>query len=311
MKHSSRRTSGALAALLVLASIALAACASSGSANNGSSPSAPPCPIKPINIVVTTNVWASVVDQLVGTCADVTTVITNNTADPHDFEPTAETSATFADAQLVVMNGLGYDSWANKIIGSLGDSAPPVLNVGTAVGLAPGDNPHIWYSPDYVTKAAAAVTAEVKRVDAPASSYFDDQAATFAKALKPYFDKVESIKQKYSGTKIAATETVFNYMAAATGLIITTPPGFTAAVATDSEPTTRDVALFREQLSTGVDKVLIYNSQTEGALPSQMRDVAQANNVPVVPITESLNPPDSTFQAWQIAQLDALTTALG
>ena len=254
--------------------------------------------------------WASVVDQLVGTCADVTTVITNNTADPHDFEPTAETSATFADAQLVVMNGLGYDSWANKIIGSLGILRPRYSMWDCR-----------WFGarrqPAHLVLAGLRHQGRCGRhgggqaCRCPASSYFDDQAATFAKALKPYFDKVESIKQKYSGTKIAATETVFNYMAAATGLIITTPPGFTAAVATDSEPTTRDVALFREQLSTGVDKVLIYNSQTEGALPSQMRDVAQANNVPVVPITESLNPPDSTFQAWQIAQLDALTTALG
>ena len=308
-RSSARPLYGFLLALTAAAALVLSGCSSTPAANPASA-SAAACPTTPTNIVVTTNVWASVVDQLVGACANVSTVITNSAADPHDFEPTAETSSLFSSSQLVVMNGLGYDEWANKIVSSLGADAPPVLNLGDAVGLKLGANPHIWYSPDYVQKASVAISAEVKEIDPKSSDYFDTQAASFATALKPYLDKIASIKAAYSGTNIGATETVFNYMAAATGLVITTPPGFIAAIATDSEPSTRDVATFREQLSDGTDKVLIFNSQTKGGLPNQMRDVAQSNNVPVVTITESLNPADSTFQAWQIAQLDALAQAL-
>lgn len=263
-----------------------------------------------MKVVVTTNVWGSVVDQLVGTCANVSTVITNSAADPHDFEPTAATSASFADAQLVVMNGLGYDEWANKIVKSLGASAPPVLNLGQALGLKTGVNPHIWYSPTYVTDSAKNITARMKEVNSGAAAYFDTQASTFATALQPYLDKVAAIKSQFGGTKIGATETVFDYMAQATGLVITTPPGFIKAIATESEPSAKDVGTFREQLSNGTDKVLIYNSQTQGGLTTQMRATAEANNVPVVDVTESLNPPDATFQAWQLAQLNSLATAL-
>ncbi len=118
------------------------------------------------------------------------------------------------------------------------------------------------------------------------------------------------INSQFKGTKIGATETIFEYMAQATGLVITTPPGFIKAIATESEPSAKDVGTFREQLSNGTDEVLIYNSQTEGGLTSQMRTVAEANNVPVVDVTESLNPSDATFQAWQLAQLELLSSAL-
>ncbi len=297
-------------AITTAAALLLAACGTSSGPQSSNASSAPACPTTPVNVVVTTNVWGSIVDQLVGTCANVSTVITNSAADPHDFEPTAQTSAAFAGAQLVVMNGLGYDEWAIKIVKSLGSSAPPVLNLGQALGLQTGVNPHIWYSPDYVTQSGKNVTAQMKVIDAGASDYFDGQAATFTDALAPYQQKVAGINSQFKGTKIGATETIFEYMAQATGLVITTPPGFIKAIATESEPSAKDVGTFREQLSNGTDEVLIYNRQTEGGLTSQMRTVAQANNVPVVDVTESLNPPDATFQAWQLAQLELLSSAL-
>lgn len=295
---------------LAVSAMLLAACGSSGESQTATSSAAPACPTTPVNVVVTTNVWGSVVDQLVGTCANVSTVITNSAADPHDFEPTAQTAASFADAQLVVVNGLGYDEWANKIVKSLGNSAPPVLNLGQELGLSTGVNPHIWYSPDYVTRSATNITDQMKTTSPAAAAYFDGQAVTFASALQPYLAKVSSIKEQFKGTKIGATETVFDYMAQATGLVITTPPGFIKAIATESEPSAKDVGIFREQLANGTDQVLIYNSQTEGGLTTQMRSVAEANNVPVVDVTESLNPSTATFQAWQLAQLDSLNAAL-
>ncbi len=310
--HARRALRSTFASLLALVTALLvAACGSGGPNSTGSVTPAPACPTAPVRVVVTTNVWGSVVDQLVGSCANVSTIITNSTADPHDFEPTAETSASFAGAQLVVMNGLGYDEWATKIVKSLGSAAPPVLNLGDALGLKVGVNPHIWYSPDYVAKSAQAITGQIKGVSSAPADYFDTQAATFAAALKPYLAKIAAIKSQFAGTKIGATETIFDYMAAATGLVITTPAGFVAAVANGSEPPAADVAEFRNQLSNGTDKVLIFNGQTEGGLPNQMRETAQAKSVPIVDVTESLNPPDATFQAWQIAQLDALSSALG
>lgn len=299
----------ALAAVSVL-TLTVGGCGSSGSGAAGPS-AASSCPVEPLKVVVTTNVWGSVVDQLAGACALVTTVIDNPTADPHEFEPTAQTSRTFAAADIAVVNGLGYDTWADKIVTSLGGDAPTVVNLGRVVGLQPGDNPHIWYSPDYVQQSAGAVTDEFKRQLAAAGSAFDDTARAFEASLAPYRDLVQRIRSSYGGTSVGATESVFSYMAAATGLVITTPPGLLAAVAEHSDPAAKDVKVALTQLTDGTDRVLIYNVQVEGSLPERMREAAQSRKVPVVDITETLVPAKATFQEWQVRQLESLVGALG
>lgn len=306
---SFRRRTAAIGATLLGAVLALTACSSTSS--EGTPGASGNCPTTPIKVVVTTNVWGSVVDQLAGACADVTTIITSPSADPHDFEPTSQTSAAFAAADLVVINGLGYDAWANKILASLGSSAPQTVDLGQVVGLKVGDNPHIWYSPTYVQQSAAAITSTFKQKSSTAASYFDSEATSFASAIKPYLDEVTAIKAKYAGTAIGSTESIFVYMAQATGLNLTTPPGFMTAIANDSDPSAQDVQTFTQQLSNGTDKVLVYNTQTDGGLPDQMKATAQKHNVPIVNVTETLTPEGATFQAWQLAQLQSLMTALG
>lgn len=303
------RTAALSLTTALVGALALTACSTTETSTPASSSAS--CSATPLKVAVTTNVWASIVDQLSGPCAEISTIITSPTADPHDFEPTSATSATFAQSQLVVVNGLGYDAWATKIVDSLGNSAPATLNLGQAVGLKVGDNPHIWYSPQYVQEAAAAITKQLQSSLPAASAQFTELAGTFATNLKPYLDQVANIKAKYAGTKIGSTESVFVYMAEATGLNITTPPGFMTAIATDSDPSTQDVATFRQQITSKTDKVLVYNTQTEGGLPTQMRDLAQTNGVPIVNITETLVPEGATFQAWQQAQLTELWNALG
>ncbi|MEI6622354.1 MAG: zinc ABC transporter substrate-binding protein [Actinomycetes bacterium] len=300
----------AVVAAAVLGVAGLTGCATSASVTNSVS-SAQPCPVGPLSVVATTNVWASVVDQLSGQCANIRTIVSSPSANPHDFAVTAATSAAFADAELVVQNGLGYDAWADKIEASLGQACPPVLDLGQTVGLTPGDNPHIWYSPTYVQQAATAITKALQDALPAAADYFAAQARSFAAALTPYLDEVATIRAKYSGTVIGATETLFVYMAAATGLKLSTPIGFMLAQANDTDPGAADVATFRTQLSDGTDKVLIYNAQTEGGLPDAMMATARQNNVPVVDVTETLTPAGATFQAWQLAQLQTLYTALG
>ncbi len=297
---------------LAVASIVIAAAMTAACSSQSSNPSvsATACPVTPLNVTVTTNVWGSVVDQLAGPCAQVTTLLTSQTADPHDFEPSAATSATVAASQVLVMNGLGYDAWATKIVDSLGSQQPTVLDLGTTVGLTIGANPHIWYSPEYVAQSAAAVTALLKQKLPSAAAQFDGAADAFNNALGPYRDQINAIKSRFSGTNIGATESVFDYLAQATGLVITTPDAFRLATAKGTDPTAQSIATFRTQLINGTDKVLIFNTQTAGELPEQLRQVANQANVPIVNVTETLTPQNATFQDWQSRQLQALWSAL-
>ena len=80
------------------------------------------CPTDPVKVVVTVDQWADIVRQLGGNCAEVTTIIQGADVDPHEYEPTPADNAKFLDADLVVMNGLGYDEWANKMVDTLSPS---------------------------------------------------------------------------------------------------------------------------------------------------------------------------------------------
>src|SRR6476660_7597358 len=127
--------------------VALSACSTSGSGGSAGR----------IRIAVAENFWGSIVEQLAGSDAHVTSVIANPDADPHDYEPTAEDARTIASAQYVIVNGIGYDPWAQKLLDANPVQGRKVLNVGELLGLAAGANPHQWYSPAAVRRFIARV----------------------------------------------------------------------------------------------------------------------------------------------------------
>jgi zinc/manganese transport system substrate-binding protein len=283
-----------------------------GSGATGSSPArvaAPSCPVARTPVVVSVDQWGDIVDELAGDCGAVTTIISGSSADPHDYEPTTGDTAKFATAQLVVVNGLDYDPWATKAVAAL-STRPAVVDSGEVVGLREGDNPHIWYGPAYVEQVAAAVTRELGSVSPAAATYFADRAAAWKLAMQPYRDAITKVHGVADGKSYGATETVFDYMASAVGLQDRTPAGYRGAAANGSDPAPGDVNAFQQDLRARAMQVFIYNTQTVGAVPEQIRDTAQGAGVPVVNVTESVPPGVTSFQQWQVAQLDALYRAL-
>jgi len=100
-------------------------------------------------------------------------------------------------------------------------------------------------------------------------------------------------------------------MAAAVGLTDRTPPGYQVASSNETDPSPADFDAFLTLLENrGVD-VLIYNVQTEGSVPQQLRAAAESAGVPVVEVTETVAPGADSFEAWQVDQLTALAKALG
>lgn len=61
------------------------------------------------NVVASVNQWGSLAQQLGGSCAAVTSLINSTSADPHDYEPTPADLAKLSRADIVVLNGAGYD----------------------------------------------------------------------------------------------------------------------------------------------------------------------------------------------------------
>jgi zinc/manganese transport system substrate-binding protein len=273
-------------------------------------PAPEPCPVAPIPVVVSVDQWGDVVEQLGGSCTEVTTIIQGSSADPHDYEPTAADTAKFADAKLVVVNGADYDHWAEDAAKALSPQ-PAIVNGAEVVGVEEGDNPHIWYGPDYVTQISQAITTELSTIEPAAAAYFANRAADWNTALEPYFAEIAALKASSAGKPFGSTESVFDYMAAAIGLENLTPQGWQNAAANESDPAPGDVAEFQQALRDEKMIVLIFNTQTEGAIPEQVKGVATEARVPVVEVTETVPPGIDSFVDWQVAQLQALSRALG
>jgi zinc/manganese transport system substrate-binding protein len=263
-----------------------------------------------IKVVAGQNFWGSVAAQLGGSKASVQSVVSDPNADPHEYETNTNDARAFADAGFVILNGAGYDSWATKLLASNPSSHRIVLTAADLLGKKAGDNPHFWYNPDYVTRMADQVTADYKSLDSADSAYFDQRRAAFASALQPYMQRVADIKAKFTGVPVASTESIFVYMAAALGLNLISPVEFMNAVAEGNDPPASAVIEFQNQITGKQAKVLVYNVQTATAVTTNMKQLASHAGVPLVGVSETLQPESATFQDWQVAQLTALQNAL-
>ena len=111
-----------------------------------------------LHIVAAENFWGSLASQIGGSHVQVLSVVSDPNADPHEYETNASDARAVAGADYVIENGAGYDSWMDKLVSAgLGSNADrKVLNVATLIGKKNGDNPHLWYNPDYVNAAGTA-----------------------------------------------------------------------------------------------------------------------------------------------------------
>jgi zinc/manganese transport system substrate-binding protein len=263
-----------------------------------------------IDVVAGENFWGSIASQLGGSRVSVHSVVSDPNADPHEYETSTEDARAFAEADLVILNGAGYDDWGQKLLDANSSSHRQVLNIAQLLGRKPGENPHFWYNPVYVLSVADKITAEYGSIDPGGASFFDQQRSAFATSLKPYSDRIADIRSRFAGTPIGSTESIFVYMASALGLDLISPPEFMDAVAEGTDPPASALATFHDQVAGRKIKVLVYNVQASSALTTSLKQLAQQQGIPSVGVTETLQPVGAGFQDWQNMQLAALEAAL-
>jgi zinc/manganese transport system substrate-binding protein len=264
-----------------------------------------------LNVVAAENFWGSIASQLGGTKVRLESVITSPATDPHDYEPTAADARTLAGAQMVIENGIGYDPWAEKLIAANPVSGRIVLNVGDLVGIKLGGNPHRWYSPRDVQLVIDAIVRNYDKLEPKNAGYFAQQKAQFeTKGLAQYERLLATIKRKYHGVPVGASESIFAPLAQALGLNLLTPPAFLRAISEGTDPTAADKTTIDRQIADRQIKVWVFNSQNSTPDVKRITDAARKRRIPVTTITETLVPASASFQDWQSRQLRALAAAL-
>lgn len=298
---SQRGGIGALLALVVCAA-ALAGCGGAGSTAAGGGK---------LNVVAAEDFWGSIAEQVGGDRVAVTDVITNPAADPHDYEPTADDGRALAGAQVSIVNGIGYDEWASKLLAASSDDSRVEVSVGDVLGLKSGDNPHQWYSPTSVEKVTAAIVKAFEEADPGHDSYYEAQAKKFdTQGLARYHQLIARIKSGFAGTKVGASESIFEPLAPELGLDLITPAGFMDGIAEGTEPSPSEKATADHQLADGAVSLWVYNSQNATPDVKRLNEAAAGNGIPIATVTETLTPEGASFEDWMVRELEGIQEAL-
>ncbi|GEL17428.1 metal ABC transporter solute-binding protein, Zn/Mn family [Pseudonocardia asaccharolytica] len=309
---------GTVAAGLAALALVLTACGGAGDAGVTAASEGT------VRVVASTNVYGSIVRAVGGDQVTVTSIINNPSADPHSHEATPAEAASVAQAQLVVLNGGGYDDFMAKLVESAGGDRP-VINAVEESGLEPATadghdhadahdhgefNEHVWYSLPAVGKVASRIATELGTVDSAHAAEFTANADTFNAQVAGLLDRTKAIGTAHPGVRVAVTEPLPGWLLHDAGLTDVTPEEFAHAVETDTDPPAAVVQQTLALFTTDPVRALLLNAQTQTPTTDQVRQAATTANVPVVEMTETLPEGVTDYVGWMGGQIDALTHAV-
>jgi zinc/manganese transport system substrate-binding protein len=282
---------------LLFAGAALALCALSA-----------PALADPVKIVAAENFYGDVATQVGGANVAVTSILSNPDDDPHLFEASASTAKDLADAKIVIINGVDYDPWMEKLLAANKAPGRREILVATLARKKAGDNPHLWYNPATVKAVGNALSVDLGVVDPAHRADYQKAGAAFAASLEPLEAKIAEMHKKYAGQPVTASEPVFGYMAELIGLKVHNEK-FALAVMNNTEPSASQVAGFEDDLKGHKVKVMLYNAQASEPAVQRLVQMAKDEKIPVVGVSET-EPAGANYQQWMNSQLDALDKAL-
>ncbi len=320
--------------ILALSSAAAAALALTGCASGGDDVTS-----DRLQIVASTNVYASIASAIAGDSADVTAIIDDIALDPHEYEATSRDALALDRADLVIMNGGGYDEFMSTLLGSQ-KSAPLVIDAvdvadhdaGEDADADAGDdaddhaehdsghdhdhghdhgevNEHVWYDLHAMSDLAEEIAEALTELDPEQATAYRANAEAFVRDLDAVDERAHAIADTHEGIQVAATEPVPHYLLELAGLTDATPDEFTRAIESGVDAPVLVVQEVRDLVSGGTVAFLAYNDQTVSPQTQDVLAAAEAAGLPVVSFSELL-PEGLDYISWMSANVDAIEEAL-
>ncbi|MBP3034758.1 zinc ABC transporter substrate-binding protein [Arthrobacter sp. zg-ZUI100] len=286
-----------------------------------------------IDVVASTNVYGNIMATVGGDNVSVQAVIDRPSQDPHSYEATARDKLAVSDADLVVLNGGGYDVFMEQLVQESGIDPADVLNAVEISGLeTEGDaeahgeethddesgshdhgghshgsfNEHVWYSPEAMGLLAEAAAQRLAALDPDNAPAYRENAAAFNGGIEELSAELVQDKEAAGGRDVAATEPVPEYLFEAAGLHNATPAAFASAVEAGSDVPPAVLNEMQDLLRSGTIAFLAYNTQTSTAQTEAVRATAEEAGVPVLDFAETL-PEGQDYLSWMgsnVASID-------
>lgn len=261
---------------------------------------------KPIQVVTGMNFYGEVAQQVAGNHGKVTSFINNPSVDPHDYQPGTKQAQELGRANIIIENGVGYDSWMNKLIKSSGNSKARVVNVSHLVGKKNGDNEHIWYQPATVKKLATDLATQFGKIDPQHKADYQKNAHRYLASLKPLDREIAKVRRQVNpaNNQVAVSEPVFDYALSNLGYQVM-DKHFEKAIEDGSDPSPKDINEIQQAIKNHQIAFFVNNSQASDSVVKNLVKLAHQNNVPVLNVTET-KPKGKTYTQWMTDQYRAL-----
>ena len=254
-----------------------------------------------INIVTSTNIYADIASQIVGKYGKTTALIANGNTDPHDFEPTTASAKVVAQADIVVANGMGYDSWMGNLAAS---NDKKEVKVGEdLMGLSSSANPHIWYNLTMPKKYVAYLVKKLSKLDKKHASYYQANAKAYLKQIA----KIEKVADQTDGKKskpVFVSEPVFDYALERTGFTIG-DKNFEEATEKETDPSAAMIAKMNKAIEKKQIAFFVNNTQSSSDTVKTFIKKAKAKNIPIIEVRETM-PNKVSYAKWMLSNYQKL-----
>jgi zinc/manganese transport system substrate-binding protein len=257
------------------------------------------------------NEYADVISQVGGKYVQASAIMSNPNTDPHEFEASPAVAREVSAAQLVVQNGIGYDTFMSTIESAAPSGDRKVIDVQQLLKLPDSTpNPHLWYKPGTMPEVADAIAADLSAIQPAHAAYFKAHAKAFTASLASWYSAIAAFKKAYPGTPVATTEPVADYMLEAVGADNLTPWTFQADVMNGVDPSPQVLASEKALFTTHRVKVFLYNQQVTDPLTESLITLADQNHIPVVGVYETMPVPGYDYQTWMLTEVQDLKKAV-
>jgi zinc/manganese transport system substrate-binding protein len=148
------------------------------------SAAATPRTAAPLSVVASFSILADIVRNVGGARIKVASLVGPG-SDPHMFEPAAGAVRVAASAALIVVNGLGFEGWIDRLFAAAGRGDAPVVASGGVEVLRAGGapDPHAWQTAANGQVYARNIAAALGRVDPTGRAVYAANAERYTARL--------------------------------------------------------------------------------------------------------------------------------
>jgi zinc/manganese transport system substrate-binding protein len=319
-------------ALATATVLLLAGCAATDPNTNGNE-----IPFTGLSIVSSTNVWGDVASSIGGDLVQVVSIIDSFSQDPHSYEASARDQLAVNDADVIVANGGGYDSFIDTLASAAGNS-----NIVYAYLPEEGEeeedhaaeeedhateeedhateeddhahdhdhgNEHVWYDFHVVEDFATRLADQLKTLDPDNSAEYTANLDEFLVGIESLEERAAAVAASVSGAKVISSEPVADYLLAELGLTNITPETFSQAIEEELDVSPADLLEIQNLISTNSVDLFVVNIQTGSVQIDALVELAETNGVAVIQVSELL-PEGLGYLAWMEQNISAIEAGL-